>query len=89
MRQLSGWTISRLVTGIVPVGIVQQVSQFNGELSFITDFCLWSDSFVKEKLRKIKHQKEDFFGVRETLWNFIGHSVLLGESFHKTELISV
>ena len=27
--------------------------------------------------------------VRETLWNFIGHSVLLGESFHRTELISV
>ena len=27
--------------------------------------------------------------VRETLWNFIGHSVLLGESFHRTELLSV
>ena len=26
---------------------------------------------------------------RLTLWNFIGHSVLLGESFHRTELISV
>ena len=27
--------------------------------------------------------------VRETLWNFIGHSVLLGESFYRTEFISV
>ena len=27
--------------------------------------------------------------VRETLWGFIEHSVLLGESFHRTELISV
>ena len=27
--------------------------------------------------------------VRETLWNFIGHSVLLGESFHRTKLLSV
>ena len=30
-----------------------------------------------------------YSSVRETLWNFIGHSVLLRESFHKTELISV
>ena len=29
------------------------------------------------------------YSVRVTLWNFIGHSILLGESFHKTELISV
>ena len=25
----------------------------------------------------------------KTLWNFIGHSVLLGKSFHRTQLISV
>ena len=31
----------------------------------------------------------DYNSVRETLWSFIGHSVLLGESFHRTELISV
>ena len=30
-----------------------------------------------------------YVSVRETLWNFIGHSVLLGESFHRTELLSV
>ena len=30
-----------------------------------------------------------FPSVRKTLWNFIGHLVLLGESFHRTELISV
>ena len=29
------------------------------------------------------------YSVRETLWNFIGHSVLLGESFHRTKLLSV
>ena len=29
------------------------------------------------------------FSVRETLRNFIGHLVLLGETFHRTELISV
>ena len=29
------------------------------------------------------------FSIRETLWKFIGHSVLLGELLHRTELISV
>ena len=33
------------------------------------------------------HCCQDRCSVRETLWNFIGHLVLLGESFHRTEHI--
>ena len=39
------------------IQVVQLVSPFNSELSFIMAAVLWSDRFVNKKLRKFKHRR--------------------------------
>ena len=56
---------------------------------FAAYFIVQPDKFFKITPNDWHVQKDFNISVPETLWNFIGHSVLLGESFHRTELISV
>ena len=48
--------------------------------------CIQTYKYIKKDIGK---ESWNLYSVCKTLWNFIGHSVLLEESLHRTKLISV